>query len=341
MADGRWIAVSEDFPPTLNKEDDPTTLKPNETPDCYGIDMTADGFLASGSIPAGTSRSPKTHTYGGNTWDWYYNRSWRKDGTTLHFNAPFYNDYEIKQGVGKLAANDSIVEFMPALGTDMWICQASGSQLIGRADDQRGFYTMGEHKKELKATAANRCMVIDGQPVVSNTDGVYMFDGRETKELTRSIRDNLGNFSDKPIKADYQNKYVIGDSSFAIDMENGNLYDYGTSGFRFTTRTLAQVDATYGPITVDMVAFTYELKDPSTGGTIVYETKIEDGDWESEPDFEIVAQADGRTRDEKELGRTNRTGRRFSLRITSISSNIKLRRIELKAFDLANNAYTE
>ena len=341
MPTGRWVAISEDFPPTINKEDDPTTLKANESPECYGIDMTVSGFLKTGSIPTGVSRTPETHTYGGKKREWYHNRSWYDTGTTLNYNAPYYNDDEFLQGVGKLAANDTIVNFMPAFGSDMWVCQTSGSQFIANTIDQRGFYTMGEHKRELKAATANRCIVLDGKPVVSNTDGVYMYDGKETKELTRAIRNNLGNFSNKPLKTDYQNKYILGDSNFAIDVENGQLYDYGTSGFRFTTRTLSQEDESYRPITVNRIAFTYKLTTPSSGGTISYETKIEDGDWIAGEDLEIYDEEDQRTRKVTELETDVRTGRRFTLRITGLSANIKLRRIEVEAYDLAANAYSE
>ena len=337
----RWIVLAGNFPPTLNKEDDPSTLNPNETPDAYGVDMTADGYLKSGSIPTGTARSPETNTFAGKSWEYYHNRSWYDTGATLHYTAPYYNDYDVRQGVGKLGANDTIQDFMPAFGADMWVCTAKGSHMIRGTIDQRGFYNMDEFRRELKATGDNRCLVVDGQPIVSNTSGVFRFDGRATTELTRSIRGNLGNFSNKPITADYQNKRLVGDSNFAIDLNNGNLYDYGTSGFRFQSRTIAQPRSSYRPFTVQSVAFEYEMTTPANGATIDFETKIEDGDWEEEEQVVIEDLENQRTKMIVPLERSVRTGRRMALRITSIDSNIKLKQIELLVDELADNAYTE
>ena len=337
----RWITVSGDFPPTLNKEDDKTTLQPNESPECYGVDMTADGFLASGSIPAGTSRTPETNTFAGKSWEYYHNRSWYDTGNTLHYTAPYYNDYDVRQGVGKLSANDTIQQFMPAFGSDMWVCTAQGSHIIRNTIDQRGFYNMDEFRRELNAPSSTRALVLDGQPWVCNDSGVFAYDGRETRELTRNIRGNISPFANKPIKANYERKYVIGDSSFAIDASNGKLFDYSSTGFRFRSRDIAQANATYGPITLSSVMFIYELKTPADGGSLTYEVKVEDGDWEEEPEVVIEDQEEQRTSRKVDVECDNRTGRRFSLRITAIDANVKLRRIDALVDNLANNAYSE
>ena len=62
-------------------------------------------------------------------------------------------------------------------------------------------------------------------PVVSNTDGVFMFDGRTVTELTRPVRDSLGSFSNAVITADYEKRFIIGTAKFVIDTENGRLFD--------------------------------------------------------------------------------------------------------------------
>ena len=48
------------FPPGLNTADPPTDLRADESPDCYGLDLTKEGRIAVGTIPTGTARIART-----------------------------------------------------------------------------------------------------------------------------------------------------------------------------------------------------------------------------------------------------------------------------------------
>ena len=50
------------FPPGLNTFDPPTNLRPDESPDCYGLDMAREGRIATGTQPSGTARIAKSIT---------------------------------------------------------------------------------------------------------------------------------------------------------------------------------------------------------------------------------------------------------------------------------------
>ena len=68
----RWIRLASDFPPTLNRDDDPSTLKPNESPAVYGLNVDAPTYLARGSCPTGVSAIAAMGTGSYTAYNWYY-----------------------------------------------------------------------------------------------------------------------------------------------------------------------------------------------------------------------------------------------------------------------------
>ena len=59
MAKPTIFPIGTGFPPGLNTADPDTDLKPNETPDAYGFDLTVDGKIKKGTAPTGTARVKK------------------------------------------------------------------------------------------------------------------------------------------------------------------------------------------------------------------------------------------------------------------------------------------
>ena len=100
------VTLAGQFPPSVNTSDDVTALKPFESPACYGVDITRDGQLKTGTIPTGTSRVATTKTISSNTYYWHYDRVWRSSGATLIYGAQFYDKYYVPQGRGKVSAED-------------------------------------------------------------------------------------------------------------------------------------------------------------------------------------------------------------------------------------------
>lgn len=326
MYDG-WLTLAGGFPPTLNTEVDPTLLKPNESPACYGLDCGADGYLKTGSIPVGTDRTKITKTVNSTTWVWAYNRLWRANGTVLQFNAPHYDDALFAQGLGKLSTDATIVEVLPCLGNSILAVTATGSHLLTNADDTRGLFSVGHFYQELGAADSTKILILDGVPFVSNSTGVFSFDGRNVKEWTRQMRDSLGSFAEVAIKANYQKKWIIGTSKFVIDTGNGNLYDYGTTGFLFTSRTLTHSNISE-PFRVTAIALIIQHA-TGDGGTVSWETKFEEDRWKPEDDKRIAYSEGNYTRIELPISRTDQVANKFAMRITGLSASIQIKEIQV------------
>jgi len=347
MSGEKWEVLAADFPPSLNTEDDVAALEPNETPECYGVDTQSEGFLKTASILTGSAREVVTNTFPSRddgivkSWEYYYNRSWQDTGSTLKYTAPQYDDLDIRQGLGELAVDTNIVTFMPALGSSMIVATAKGSHLINNVVDQRGFYTLDQFKQEMFATTATHVLVLDGQPFASNAKGLFSFNGSAVKEWTAKVRNSLGPFTAKAITADYSKKLIIGTTTYICDTTNGKLFDYSTSGFRFTSRALVQprgMDA----FTVDMIGIVFEKTTAATDLEVIsWQTKLEDNDWQDEEDIEISKEEDQATRVTKEVLGTNRTGHKFQVRLTSLPASIKIRQIQVNALNLAKKVISE
>jgi len=333
-----WIKLSGDFPPSLNNSDDSIRLKPGESPSVYGVDPDADGLLKSGSVPTGTARTAPVGTGGYTAWNYYYDRLWLATGSNLKMGAPHYRNTYLRQGSSRFDVDATIVTFMPCLEASLWIATGSGSQFLQRVNDGRAYYELTPMRQELWVAAANRCITLDGKPFVCNSSGVFSYNGDETKEWTAAVRDSLGSFANQPILAEYSKKYIIGTSKFVIDTNNGKLFDFGTAGFRFTSRTLTS-EGEFNPFEVISIAFI--LSQTGDGGTISWQTKMEDNDWTDEDDIEVEAEQEQYTRIERETGQTSRMCRRFAMRITSLSSNISIREIQVNVSNMAQGAFTE
>ena len=293
-------------------------------------------------IPTATTKVTKTYVVPpstGSTYTWYYDRLWLASTTSLLYYAPEYRNLLYNHGPSSVTADATIVTFMPALGNMMWVVgytstSVYGSQFIPNADSRRGEFELGPLKQELWTPTATKALTLDGKPVVSNTDGVFMFDGRDVTELTRPVRDSLGSFSNAAITADYEKRFIVGTSKFVIDTAapNGDrigtkLHDYGTSGFRFTTRTLAQAPE-FNPFEVSKVAFIYEHTNTSDG-ELTWQTQVEERAWHDENDVRLLYEEAQYSRKEIELSSSSRNCRRFALRINSMDSNIKIREIHV------------
>jgi hypothetical protein len=336
-----YVVLAGEFPPSLNTDADPTQLKPFESPDCYGVNCESDGLLRTGSIVSGTARASVDKTVGGVSYKWYYDRLWRSTGTDLVYGSPAIDNIFLAQwtGPGRFTCDASIVTYMPALDNQMWVCTATGSHLIRRMDDPRGFFELGRFMQELYAGTATHAMTLDGKPFVSNARGVFSYDGSKITEWTRPVRDGVTNFASKAITADYAKRFVVGASSFVVDTETGKLFDYATSGFRFTTRTLAQVPA-FNPIQVKDVALVIKHGD-TDGGTISWQSQIEDGDWYDEEDVDVLNDEGEYTRVTMPIDNPTRNGYRFRIRLTSLPSNIYVRQILVNVGGLAQGSFTE
>ena len=343
-----FVTLAGDFPPTLNKQMPPEKLKPNESPDCYGVDCTKDGRLKTGSCPTGTARVTPAGTGSYTGLSWFYNRLWYTATSVLHYGAPEYRAMFIRQGTGQITADATIVTYMPCLESALWLATATGSHIIRNADDAGARFELGRFCQEASVPVSGCALTLNAVPHLLNASGVFSFDGSAIKELTRPVRGSLGAFAysasaTDSIKADYTKQYIVGydgaTGTFAIDTANGKLFDYATSGFRFQSRTLSHSRA-YNPFTVSSIVFIVDHAD-TAGGSIAWQSRVEDGSWYDESPIVVNYESDGYTRKEAPIENPTRTGHRFAVRLTSLSSNIYIKEIQVCVAGLAVGSYSE
>jgi hypothetical protein len=326
--------LASQFPPSVNTSDDPAQLKPFESPSCYGVSSNNDGRLSTGSIPTGTVRNKPEKTIGGTVYDWLYNRLWLATATTLKWGAPYYDNIYFPHGLGKRQFDANILDVQPCFQNQLWVLTSGGSYFIQNAKSLgEEDFEATQYVQELLATNATYALTMSGVPVVSTTKGVFMWTGSKLVELTRPVRNSIGNFSAVAITSDYLQQKIIGTDKYAIDTESGKLYDYGTTGFRYTTRTLAQPEQ-FDPFVVNSIAISFELSSAGSA-TISWQSKCEDGDWVTQDDIEIIADADVKSRVEADVLNTPTSAHKFSFRLTALSSNVSIRSIHANVAGLA------
>ena len=341
------VQLAGQFPPSLNTSDDVTALKPFESPACYGVDMTKDGQLKTGTIPTGTARVAATKIMGTtpntSTFYWYYDRMWQSSGANLIYGAKYYDKRYLVQGKGKIAAEGTIVGFQPALRDNMWVYGASGSQMVDNATAPAGQFNFKQLIQEMTVSTGKgaAAVTLDEIPYCANTKGVWSFNGTVVTELTRPVRNSLGAFATEPaLTCDYQKKYLIGASQFAIDVGNGKLFDYSQgTAFLFTSRTM--VSKNYRPFGIGNLFFSIQ-SDPadSSAGVISWQSKVEDGDWYDESDISVTFTDGGQTILQVPMEQPATTARRFSIRITALSSNIYIRSIDINVSDYDQGSFS-
>lgn len=332
-----WAELAGDFPPSVNTDSDSTGLKPFESPACYGADCQASGYLKTGSILAGTTRHAPTKTLGTDSYLWYYDRLWRNaTGTaTLTYGARHYDSVYVPQGFGKVIAEQNIVTFMPALSNDMWVLTATGSQMLTGATNATGQFALGQFMQEAYASTATFATTVAGVPHFANEDGVFSWNGQDIKELTRAVRTSLGSFTTAALTADYSEKFLIGAAKYVIDVDNGKLFDYGTEGFLFTSRPLTSDNKR--PFQVDGLAINLEYA--SDGNDVLkWESKMDDDPWYEEPDVTLRNEEGERSRIELAIENSNRHGRKFAIRITTLPSFIKIENIQVMVAEFAQES---
>ena len=336
------VKLAGDFPPSCNTSDPPTALKPYESPSCYGVDCERDGLLKTGSILTGTARVATTKTIT-TTYYWHYDRVWQISSANLVYGAKFYDDILVPQGRGKVTAEATIIQFMPALKDQMWLATASGSQFIDGATNPSGQFKLGQLIQEMTLSSGHgtSALVLDEIPFLVNTKGIWSYDGSAVKEWSKPVRESLGSFgSEVALTADYQDKYIIGAAKFVLDVSNGKLFDYGTTGFMFTSRTLA--GSGYRPFGVGDVTFSvvFSTTDP-TDATIKWDTQAEDSDWFAEPDIQVPCVSGGKTiviaRPQNPVTNVHK----FTMRINSLSDNLYIREIDVSVNELAQGSFSE
>ena len=345
----KWVLLSDGLPPTLNKVLDATDLKPNESPDSYGLDPA--GYLFAGSCPIGTARVDKTYTIGAATYHYWFNRLWTFAGTKVKWGAPDYTSVYLAQGRGELDFWEDaspIVTILPMSGTvnAIVVFKTTGAYLIQNADSQRDDFAKSNLIQEAHIANASHATEMGGAVYFTNASGFFVLQGDGTVlELSAPVRTSIAPFASSALTIDYNKRYVIGGANqWCWDALYKRLFDYSATGFRYTSPTLKMKAKGYeaNPFTVDAVAMELRFKNTSNG-TISFQTNVGDAGWNPVQLHNIPNSALNPAED---LCRTliqlenPRNGRRFKLRITALSSNLEVQSIYCSSDDYVMEGYT-
>lgn len=355
QTDPAWVTVSSKFPSTLAKDAPPETLEDGQTPEAYGLGLDKPGWLYYDSSPAAGSQATQLTDNsapgsnnpidaGINHWHYWFNRLWGygDNYNVLWYGALGYTANFVYDGLSKVefaeeSANITGIGVLP-LSKDILVAKGEYLYIIPNADSTSGNFQARFVRRDFTCTGINATAttllnnILDNTFYATNTKGIFGFDGQNVTELTYPIRNNLGAFSSDTIinlNADYSKNRLIGRDStpttkFIIEVtgDSAKLFDYNTSGFRFTTPTVQGKDGE--PLTVDKVALLYTYT-AGARATVDVDVKINDT-WKAEKQFTIVpATSNGRA----ELFLSNNlVCRRWAVRLNSISPNLYISAIQ-------------
>ena len=341
-----WITLENKFPCSLNKDSAPEALSDGESPDAYGMGIDKAGYLYADSSPStgatwngiGTTTAP-ADAPATCVWRFFNNRLWgyvTAGGTTLYYGAYGYDTDYLIQDLGFIPCdyeNTNITNVIP-FGDQAAVFKGDNLYVVMNSDSPSGSLVSKYVKQASGLPVAANVIAIDDTLVWANTHGMFSYDGRSITELTRPIRDNLAPFvstSIDEIKADFQKRRVIGLNSsatkFIIELgDKPQLYDYSTSGFKYTSKTLVADDAS--PLLVDKVGLIYQY-DATDRASVTLGIKIND-DWKKEDAFPIRPSVDSSGNGFVEIPLRNFLAcRKWALRITALSSSFYVNAIKI------------
>jgi len=233
------------------------------------------------------------------------------------------------------------VQMVP-FGNSMAIFKADALYVIKNSDNPGGSFVAEYIKQSSGLSVVGNVIAVDNTLYWLNTHGLFSYDGNQIVELTEPIRNNLGTFSSTLITsltADFQQRRIIGlngaDTKFIVVLgQTPELYDYSTTGFRFTTRTLVGKEGE--PFLIDKVSVVYQYS-ASDYATCDIDVKINDS-WKTESQFRITPTSDnGRA----EFALTNALScRKFALRITAMGKSLYISNILVHVKSGGNTGYS-
>ena len=303
-------------------------LEEDQSPAVKSISSTAEGFMQKGSIPSADTTITKQYTISTVVYDWHFNRLWRIDnsGTTpqIEYGAPEYIATYYRQGTGEIEFRESttnILKIVPFGGSAIAVFKSDGGYIINGANSQSGEFESGQFIQEMAITTASHAIEVDEVCYFSNSQGLFSLSPNGTiTELSFGIR---GTLSGSALTANYKKNIVRVGTTYAYDANTKRFYDY-SGVFSYTSRQITgERDE---PLAITRVIFEYSLADSSLG-QIELETKTDNRDWSQTEKISMRSTDRDANQFYNHLLSHQDTGRGFQLRISSMSANMKIKRI--------------
>jgi len=318
-----WMKLAGNFPPGLVTNVPDSLLKEDFTPDAANMNINADGYMQSGTIPSGTARTVQQYTIGANVYDYHYERLWRFSGSQVIFNAPIYTAVYLPQGTGTLDLNESsgsILAMLPIGETGLIFLRSGGSNIITQANDKRAYFFTQDYAQEVSISTATHAVELDGLVYYVNTSGLFSVDIQgNVKELSQAV---YGSITPAALTADYLRKQIIIGTALVYDVQKEKFFKYATGSFYYYSRQLRSSDNS--TITVNKIGFEYD-KSSTTAGEIQFKTQTETRGWSKTFKCSVLDREE--MKEHAEIDIDPAIGLTWQLYITQLPSNIKLKNI--------------
>lgn len=335
------------FPPGLASAIPASELSPAQTPDAYGMSLSVDGRIASGTAPTGTTRIVWGVTLSSIPYYYIYRRLWGITGTRLLVGAQEYTDIYLQHGPEIDFGEDTnaILGIMPFGPDFIWVQKSTGGYFILNAADSRGTLYMQRSPliQEMTATTLARVAELDGKIYVTNTNGLYEYDYNRgmVNEVTRLIRDQAGATAPwlGDLTVDFHNKYIIAGTTFVYKADTQQCFRWSGTDFRFTTRQFHMPDWT--TFTMQRVSFIIE-HNVTGNGTLKYQVRVEDAAWGREETVNIKTAAERYTVIKEDMPeRGSLACRRWQMRITQLTTGKYIKSILADGLEYDEDGFSE
>ena len=356
--DGGWIILSQSFPAGLNKLDAAEALNDGQTPDAYGMGVDVPGNLYADSVPSGYVANPFYTAVSaptgapseGLTWYYWFDRLWAisADGLSVYYGAYGYKTnfiYQRRGLSGFYATGGKSYTTLAPFGNSMALFTASSVDVIQNANQPSGDFSIVEMIDTQGCAVANRAVASGSNLFYINANGVWVVGNYTANDATRSVRSSLAPFTTATstvLRYDDRRKLVVGldgsaNEKFAIQAQGDEiaLFDYSTTGFRYTTPTFIASGGV--PLSIDKIAIVYHYTS-ATDKYISLDVKIND-DWKTEGRKKII-EANGKGRMEIPLNNVIAC-RHWALRFTELSANVYISNIQAKIKQGGVTGYSE
>jgi len=334
-----WFTIADGFPPTLVTDRPATELKPNESPSVSDIGATEEGYLVSGSIPAGTTRVVKTYSSVANqagstaNYEWHYNRLWRISGSQVLYGAPDYTGKYYTQGTSTLDFNDdanAVLKILEVGRTGLAFFKTTGCYVLYNAMDQSANFAHSGLIQEGSISAAAYVVELNGLAYAANASGLFAINDQGTsEEISAPVR---GSISAATLTADYNKKIIVGGSIWAYDVARKRWFNYSGASFTYTTPSVRAGDD--GPIQISDVGFVFDLTSSFSPGSIDYQVRFGDLDYGLEQHCVVTDERGYNTFARQEIQNAEAASH-FSIRINSLPTGLKLKRVMVRGANLS------
>jgi len=277
---------------------------------------------------------------------WHYNRLWNITGrvpsgtaTYLRFGAVKYKDVFVPQRDGRWDFDEDsevIVALLPVQPDSLIIAKASGSYFMRNLSDTRAFFQRSDIVQSLRCDASDQIIEVGGVPMVTNSDGLIGYVEGGAAELSRKIRPDANDLSALSLTADFEKRWVILGTSHVYDMAAQKWFKWSGSNFLWTSR--AYHTPLYDPWKADALTFVVEFTD-TNNAWFDYDTKYENDVWRTQTRERVPFTQEEYTRHILHFNDGGKTCQRFQIRLTNMSSNIRIKEIYVNVDEKTVNAF--